>query len=136
MGSTLTMLVSTVVSLATRLPTVTCSRLTRPSMGDLICVNSRLSFAASTAACAVATWASPWLRRGGRLVELLLRGNLGCLERLGAGEIAVGEFLLRLRLFELAGGLIQRGLVRTRVDDEKQVVLFDHAPSLKGISSM
>ena len=60
MGSTLTMLVSTVESLATRLPTVTCSRLTRPSMGDLIWVNSRLSLAASTAACALATCATDW----------------------------------------------------------------------------
>ena len=102
MGSTLTMLVNTVVSVATRLPTVTCSRLTRPSMGELMRVKSRLSLAASTAACAVATCASPWLRCVAAWSNSSLDETLVAWSVFGAGEIAVGEFLLRLRLFELA----------------------------------
>src|ERR1700722_4184268 len=43
MGSTLTMLVSSVVSACTRLPTVTSSRLIRPLIGEVTCVKVKFN---------------------------------------------------------------------------------------------
>src|SRR6266700_834323 len=84
--------------------------LTRPSIGDLICVNSRFS---------------------GLLIELA-RGNRGLAAQFfRAIEFDLGKLELRIHAVDFGGSTIKIRLVRARIDHKKEVSLFNDRARFK-----
>ena len=120
------------MSLATRLPTVTCSRLTRPSMGAVMWVKSRLSLAASTAAWAVATCASPWFLLVADWSNSDLEVTLVAWRSSARAKLRLARSCAACACLSWPSAWSERGLVRTRVDDEEGVALLDQRAVLEG----
>ena len=119
----------------TRLPAVTAALLTRPSIGAVMRVNSRLSFAESTAARAAAT--SAFASR-----EALMRESYSSRETalmstqlLAARCIGGSQLGACYGARQLSFGLRQLGAIRTRVDDEQQVA-FTHRAALGEVHAL
>ena len=127
MGLVVTTVVSTVASPGpdwTKLPSVIRVRLTRPSMGEVILVNSRFSWASRTAASA--DWIEALMNGEVRhvLLVLVLADGARGTQPLAARQVGLGLVGQRQQPHQIAFGPVQRRLVGTRIDFVEQVSLL------------
>ena len=104
---------------------MTIARPTRPSIGEVTCVNSRLSSAARSAASTAATCAADSSRERGAALVLLVRHRVLAGEPAGALELRLSRAEPSRALVQLGAQPIDFGLERTRVDLEEQIAAPD-----------
>ena len=117
--------------LETRLPSVTIARPTRPSIGDVTCVNSRFSSAARSAASTAAALRRRLLRERRASIVLLFRDRVLGAKPLGALQLGVGALTRGARASELGAKTIDFGLERARIDLEERIASSDDGAFLE-----
>ena len=105
----------------TRFPSLIRARLTRPSMGETILVNSRFNSASVTAALAVGDRGLGDLQLGDVLLVLVLADCARGTQPLAARQVGLGLVRNGLQPRQLARARSKRRLVGPRVDLEQQV---------------
>jgi len=114
----------------TRLPSVMRSSLTRPSIGDLTCVNSRFSAAAFFAATAEAVAAGSAL-----VVAAFWSNSLAEMVFLARNSFARSNSIWAVSPAPACARPRRRRdrnrLIRARINHVKQIILFDYCASLK-----